>query len=56
MGGSSSKNTCQSENNQIQQLKNQMQETNDRMLQSRLKRSRLNYDPEDDNNIYNKII
>ena len=51
MGSSSSKNTCQNENTQIQQLKSKLQESNDRLFQYQLKKSKSNYDPEDDNNI-----
>ena len=51
MGGISSKNSCQNENNQISQLKSQLQQSNDRLLQYQLKQSKKNYDPEDDNNI-----
>jgi hypothetical protein len=51
MGSSSSKNTCQNENTQIQQLKTQLQDSNDKLFQYQLKKSKSNYDPEDDNNI-----
>ena len=51
MGISSSKNTCQNENNQISLLKSQLQQSNDRLLQYQLKQSKVNYNPENDNNI-----
>jgi hypothetical protein len=51
MGISSSKNTCQNENNQISMLKSQLQQSNDRLLQYQLKQSKVNYNPENDNNI-----
>lgn len=49
MGIGSSKNTCQNENNQIQELKSKLQQSNDRLFQYQLKKS--NYNPENDNNI-----
>jgi DNA-binding protein YbaB len=53
MGGRSSKmSSCDNENNQIQQLKKQLQEANDKLFQCKLQKSKTNFDPENDNNIY----